>query len=72
MNPAYEAHPDDDDGFTDSDQEDASEPTEVEKVIAFSQFCMCSSELGKITDLSQKDQDIFIDLNLLWDLDNYW
>ena len=34
MNPAYEAHPGDgdDDGFTDSDQEDVSEPTEVEKV----------------------------------------
>ena len=34
VNPAYESHPgdNDSDGFTDSDQEDASEPTEVEKV----------------------------------------
>ena len=59
MNPAYEAHPDDDDGFTDSDQEDASEPTEVEKVIAFSQLCMCSSELGNITDLQSKGSIYF-------------
>ena len=35
VNPAYESHGGDggDDGFTDSDAEDASEPTEVEKVI---------------------------------------
>ena len=34
VNPAYETHPDDDDDdeFADSDQEGASEPTEVEKV----------------------------------------
>ena len=49
VNPAYETHPDDDDdGFTDSDQEDASQPTEVEKVIVNPITCMYfTSEIGQ-------------------------